>query len=74
MRAGYPARDMTGLAADQADAVVRRIIAARAPLVWRDERVPDLDLGTGGLGLDSVSMVELRVTSDDLAVSLTPAG
>ena len=46
--------------------LVRRIIAARAPFRWRDVPLPDdLPLGSDGLGLDSVSMVELLLECED---------
>jgi acyl carrier protein len=58
--------DSPPVTADRADRLVRRVIAARAPLRWRGLPLPDeLPLGGDGLGLDSVSMVELLLECEE---------
>lgn len=56
------------------DPVVRRILAARAPLRWRGREVPDdLPLGPTGLGLDSVAIVELLLECEEtLGIQIPP--
>ncbi len=53
---------MEPLPAAAATDAVMRTIRERAPLAWRDRELPvDLTLGGGGLGLDSIAIVELLI-------------
>jgi acyl carrier protein len=51
--------------------VIREVLRSRTPLTWRDRELPDdLRLGGQGLGLDSVSIVELMLDCEEaLAIS-----
>ena len=45
---------------------VRRVLRSRTPLAWRDRELSDdLGLGGEGLGLDSVSIVELVLDCEE---------
>lgn len=45
---------------------VRRIIQMNAPLGWRGRDLPDdLPLGSLGIGLDSISLVELLLACEE---------
>src|SRR4026209_2423401 len=59
----------------EAALVVRQVLRSRTPMAWRGRDLPDdLRLGGEGLGLDSVSIVELVLDCEEaLAISLPPA-
>lgn len=61
-------------AATDADAIVRRVLSTRAPLQWRDcALTDDLQLGSTGMGLDSVAIVELLLACEEaLGVRIPP--
>lgn len=56
----------------EAALVVRQVLRSRTPMAWRGRELPDdLDLGGEGLGLDSVSIVEVVLDCEEaLAISL----
>jgi acyl carrier protein len=59
----------------EAAAVVRQVLRSRTPIAWRGRDLSDdLRLGGEGLGLDSVSMVELVLDCEEaLAISFPAA-
>jgi acyl carrier protein len=60
---------------DDAALAVRQVLRSRTPLAWRNRELPDdLGLGAEGLGLDSVSIVELVLDCEEaLAISIPAA-